>query len=151
MDISMQIVWLIAAIVFGALELITTSIFSIWFVFGAVVAMITALFNAPVLFQIIVFIVVSAVSLLFTRPLATKYLNSKTIKTNVDSLVGRTLIAKTEIDNLKMSGKADLDGTTWIVVSDDGSVIAAGEEIEVVKVEGAKLIVKKKEAGVERV
>lgn len=151
MDISMQIVWLIAAIVFGILELITTSIFSIWFVFGAVVAMITALFNAPVLFQIIVFIVVSAVSLLFTRPLAAKYLNSKTIKTNVDSLVGRTLIAKTEINNLKMSGKADLDGTTWIVVSDDDSVIAAGEEIEVVKVEGAKLIVKKKEAEVERV
>ena len=50
-----------------------------------------------------------------------------------------------------MSGKADLDGTTWIVVSDDDSVIAAGEEIEVVKVEGAKLIVKKKEAGVEGV
>ena len=147
MDISMQIVWLIAAIVFGVLELITTSIFSIWFVFGAVVAMITALFNAPVLFQIIVFIVVSAVSLLFTRPLATKYLNSKTIKTNVDSLVGRTLIAKTEIDNLKMSGKADLDGSTWIAVSSDDSIIAAGEEIVVVKVEGAKLIVKKKEAG----
>ncbi|WP_022773274.1 NfeD family protein [Butyrivibrio sp. AE2015] len=147
MDISMQIVWLLAAVVFGILELVTTSLVSIWFVFGAVVAMITALFNAPILLQVIVFIVVSAISLLFTRPLATKYVNSKTIKTNVDSLVGRVLIAKTKIDNLKMSGKADLDGTTWMVVSGDDSVIAAGEEIEVVRVEGAKLIVKKKEAG----
>ncbi|SFP42951.1 Membrane protein implicated in regulation of membrane protease activity [Butyrivibrio proteoclasticus] len=147
MDISMQIVWLIAAVVFGVLELVTTSLTSIWFVFGAVVSMIAALFSAPMLIQIIIFIIVSAVSLWFTRPLAMKYLNSRTVKTNVDSLVGRILIAKTEIDNLKMSGKADLDGSTWIAVSSDDSIIAAGEEIEVVKVEGAKLIVKKKEAG----
>ena len=147
MDISMQIVWLIAAVVFGVLELVTTSLTSIWFVFGAVASMIAALFSAPMLIQIIIFIIVSAVSLWFTRPLAMKYLNSRTVKTNVDSLVGRILIAKTEIDNLKMSGKADLDGSTWIAVSSDDSIIAAGEEIEVVKVEGAKLIVKKKEAG----
>ncbi|MBO6241166.1 MAG: NfeD family protein [Butyrivibrio sp.] len=143
MDVSMQIIWLIVAVVFGILELITTSLVSIWFVFGAVVAMIVALFNAPVLFQVIVFIIISVVSLLFTRPLAKKYLNDKIVKTNIDSLVGRTLIAKTDIDNLKMSGKADLDGTTWIVVSEDDSLISAGEEIEVVKIEGAKLIVRR--------
>ena len=91
----------------------------------------------------IVFIIISVVSLLFTRPLAKKYLNDKIVKTNIDSLVGRTLIAKTDIDNLKMSGKADLDGTTWIVVSEDDSLISAGEEIEVVKIEGAKLIVRR--------
>lgn len=149
MDISMPIIWLFAAVVFGILEIVTTSLFSIWFVFGSVVAMIVALFDVPILVQIIFFIIVSAVSLIFTRPLATKYLNNKVVKTNVDSLVGRVLIAKTEIDNLKMSGKTDLDGTTWIAISSDDSIIAAGEEIEVVKVEGAKLVVKKKE--VERV
>lgn len=149
MDISMPIIWLIAAVVFGILEIVTTSLFSIWFVFGSVVAMIVALFDVPILVQIVFFIIVSAVSLIFTRPLATKYLNNKIVKTNVDSLVGRVLIAKTEIDNLKMSGKTDLDGTTWIAISSDDSIIAAGEEIEVVRVEGAKLVVKKKE--VERV
>ena len=144
MDISMPIVWLICAIAFGVFELITTNLVSIWFVFGSVAAMIISLFNVPIWAQIIIFVIVSAVCLFFTRPIASKYLNSKTVKTNVDSLVGRTLVAKTDIDNLKMSGKADLDGTTWITVSCDDSIIASGEEIEVVKVEGAKLIVKKK-------
>ena len=147
MDLSMPIVWLISAIAFGVLELVTTSLVSIWFVLGSVAAMIASLFDVPIWFQIVIFIIVSAVSLFVTRPIATKYLNNRTVKTNLDSLVGRKTTARTDIDNLKLSGKADLDGTTWIVVSEDDSLISAGEEIEVVKVEGAKLIVRKKIGG----
>jgi membrane protein implicated in regulation of membrane protease activity len=143
MEISMPVIWLIAAIAFGIFELVTTNLVSIWFVIGAVIAMLTSLIGLPLWGQIAVFVISSGIVLFFVRPLATKYVNSKTIKTNIDALVGRITVAKTDIDNFKMSGRVDMDGTTWLAKSVDDSVIATGEEIKVVKVEGAKLIVEK--------
>ena len=42
---------------------------------------------------------------------------------------------------MKGTGEAKLDGLTWTVRSDDDSIIAEGETVEVKKIEGVKLIV----------
>ena len=141
---SETIIWLLIAVALAVVELATQGLVTIWFTFGALIACLLAALGAPVPAQIVIFVVVSTVVLVAVRPLANKYINSKTKKTNIDALIGRKLIAKTDIDNLHGKGKVDMDGSTWIArSSDDNVVISAGEEVEIVKVSGAKLIVQK--------
>ena len=141
---SPAIIWLIAAIVLAVIELSTMGLVTIWFAIGAVVAMIGAMLGANLIVQLLLFIVVSVVILVAVRPLAEKYLNKNVKKTNIDAVVGRKLIAKTDIDNLKGMGKVDMEGSTWLAASSNDEVtIPAGSEVVVVRVAGAKLIVDK--------
>lgn len=142
--ISTAIIWLVAAIVLAVIELSTMGLITIWFAIGAVVAMLAALIGATLWVQLFLFILVSMVVLVAVRPLAEKYLNKNVKKTNIDAVIGKKLVAKTDIDNLKGSGKVDYEGSTWIAATEsDEEKISAGEEVVVVKVQGAKLIVKK--------
>ena len=144
--ISPAIIWLIAAIVLAVIELSTMGLVTIWFAIGAVIAMIGALLGAGLIVQLLLFIVVSLVVLVAARPLAEKYVNKNVKKTNIDAVIGRKLIAKTDIDNLKGTGKVDMEGSTWLASSSrDEVTITAGTEVVVVKVVGAKLIVDKAE------
>ncbi len=145
-EMSMTFVWLIIAVALAAIELSTLGLVSVWFAIGAVVALFASVFGVGFWTQLIIFIVVSAAIMVTVRPLATKHLNSKVQKTNIDAVVGRKLIVKTDIDNIHGTGKVDMDGSTWLAASkDDGIVIHAGEEVRVVQVHGAKLIVEREE------
>ena len=143
-EISMAVVWLVLTIVLAVIELTTLGLITIWFAIGSVFALFVALFGGNTRVQLIIFVIVSALTMLTVRPLATKYINSKVKKTNIDAVIGRKLIAKTDIDNVKGTGKVDMDGSTWLAASSiDEVVINAGEEVRVVRVSGAKLIVEK--------
>ena len=137
-------IWLLIAVVMAVVELATQGLVTIWFTVGALLACLAAALGASIPVQGAIFVIVSTIVLVAVRPLANRYINSKTKKTNIDALIGRKLIAKTEIDNIHGTGKVDMDGSTWIAKSsDDNVIIGAGEEVEIVSVSGAKLIVKK--------
>ena len=146
MGLSPSVIWLIIIIIMAVVELATNGLVSIWFVIGGIASLLLALVGAPIYLQIIAFILVSGVVLAIVRPIAVTYVNKKAAKTNIDAIVGRKLVAKTEIDNLKGTGKVDLDGSTWLAASSmDSVIIREGEEVVVVKVQGAKLIVQKED------
>jgi membrane protein implicated in regulation of membrane protease activity len=136
--------WLLIAVVMAVVELATQGLVTIWFTVGALLACLAAALGASIPVQGVIFVLASVIVLVAVRPLANKYINSKVKKTNIDALIGRKLIAKTQIDNIHGTGKVDMDGSTWIAKSsDDNIIIGAGEEVEVVSVSGVKLIVKK--------
>lgn len=83
---NMLFIWLIALIVLIVIELATMGLTTIWFALGALVAAITAALHAPVVLQVVLFLVISIVSFIFTRPLAVKYFNRDRVRTNVESL-----------------------------------------------------------------
>lgn len=142
MDISVSVIWLIITVVLSVIEIFTMGLVTIWFAAGAAIAFFLALFDAPLPVQIGAFLVVSILVLVLVRPIAARHFNNRLKKTNIDAYVGRKLIAKTDIDNLKGTGKVDMDGSTWLAVSSvDNIVIPAGSEVKVVEVKGAKLIV----------
>ena len=146
MDISMSIIWLIATVILSVIEIFTMGLVTIWFAAGAAVAFLLSLFDAPMAVQIVAFLVVSIAVLVLVRPIATKHFNNRLKKTNIDAYIGRKLIAKTDIDNLRGTGKVDMDGSTWLAVSSiDNIVIPAGTEVKVVEVKGAKLIVERED------
>ncbi|MFQ8958204.1 MAG: NfeD family protein [Eubacterium sp.] len=69
---KMYIVWICAAVLFGIFEALTVQLVSVWFVIGAVAALVSSLAGAELYVQIIVFIAVSVLMLLITRPLVKK-------------------------------------------------------------------------------
>ena len=144
MNVSLPIIWLIITVAMSVIELMTMGLVTIWFAAGSVVALLLSLIGAPMWLQIAAFLVVSVVVLILVRPIAMTHFNNRLKKTNIDAIIGRKLIAKTDIDNLHGTGKVDMDGSTWLAASNiDNIVIKAGEEVKVVEVRGAKLIVER--------
>lgn len=138
-----SIVWLIVFIILLLIEILTLGLTTIWFCIGALAAFIAALFGAGYVVQAILFVIVSMLSLIITRPIAVKYLNKDRVKTNVDEVIGKTAVIKKRIDDTQTIGEAELEGDTWLACSVDGAAFEAGEKAEVVRVEGVKLLLKK--------
>lgn len=139
------IIWLAALVVLLIAEALTLGLTTIWFAGGALIALVAALLGANVWVQLGIFLAVSLVLLIFTRPLALRYMNKSTLKTNVDSLAGEQGIVSETIDNLEATGKVKLNDVFWMARSEDGSIINEGTVVEIVRVDGVKLIVKVKE------
>lgn len=138
------VIWLIGIIAFIILEAVTYQIVSIWFALGAVGGLIASLAGANFTVQMTVFIAVSVVFLICLRPASRKLLKHKEEKTNVDGLLGKEILITREVDNLRGGGQGKISGMVWSVKSSDDSRIPENEIAVVEKVEGVKLIVKRK-------
>lgn len=141
---EMTIFWLVAVIALGVVEAATVGLVSIWFALGALAALVSSLFGGPLWLQIILFIVVAALSLYFTRPLVKKYFNKESHKpTNADMVIGKEAHVIEEINNLQATGAVRCMGKEWTARSEDGGIISKDEIVTAVKIEGVKLIVRK--------
>ena len=142
-EMSMTTFWIIAMVVFLVIEAVTVGIVSVWFAIGALFAMVTAMLGANLWVQIAVFLVVSAVTLYFTRPLVKKYVNNKVEPTNADMLIGKECRVVETIDNLTGTGAVYVDGKTWTARTVDEEIIPKGQLVKAERIEGVKLIVSK--------
>ena len=142
-------VWLGAAVVFGIVEALTAGLVSIWFVAGSAAALIGAFLGAGLGVQVALFLVVTAAALAVTRPLVRRYTAGKAVPTNLDRVLGDSGKVTETIDNENSTGAVYVDGKTWTARSADGSVIPAGTVVEILRMEGVKLFVKKLEEKVE--
>lgn len=139
----MPFIWLVAVIVLCAVEALTVQFVSIWFAAGAVIALIVSLFGAPLWAQFLAFFVIAGVLLIATRPLAKKFLNSKTVATNADMVIGQTGVVEEDIDNVAGKGRVHVAGLSWAARSADNANIAKDEKVVVKSMSGAKVIVEK--------
>ena len=144
-NLSMTLFWLVVLVVLVIIELLTMGLTTVWFAGGALVATIAALLHAPLFLRIILFLVVSAVLLFFTRPLAVKYFNKDRIRTNAESLVGRQAIVISEIDNLQGIGQVNVGGMEWSARTRvDGVKLPVGTVVTVLAINGVKLVVEER-------
>ncbi|MBQ6022842.1 MAG: NfeD family protein [Clostridia bacterium] len=135
-------VWIALTVVFVIAEAATAQLTTVWFALGSVVALILAACGVESLtVQIIVFIAVSAITLIATRPLVKKMLKKKVVATNADRNIGETGITLSEINNLEATGEVKVKGVVWTARSENGDVIPKGVKVRVKKIEGVKLIV----------
>lgn len=136
--------WVVALVVFLIVEAVTAGLVSIWFVFGSLVALICAALGATVWLQIFWFVIVSVATLVLTRPLVKRYVDSRSVATNADRSIGRAAVVTERIDNLAATGAVKLDGVVWTARStDDAVAIETGERVTVRAIEGVKLIVER--------
>jgi membrane protein implicated in regulation of membrane protease activity len=137
----MTLFWLILLVILIIIEAATVSLTSIWFAVGALAALISAVFSAPIWLQVVWFIFISGIMLVFTRPLAKKYLNSKRTATNADRVLNAVCIVTEDIDNIAGTGTVSVGGKLWTARSKTGDKISKGEMVKAVSIEGVKLIV----------
>ena len=137
----MNIIWAALVVVFLAVEALTAGLASLWFAVGALAALIAGLFGGALWLHIALFIVVSAVTLVLTRPLAKKFINSRTKRTNADRVIGQTARITERIDNIAGTGAASVGGRVWTARSAGGEVIEEGAFVTIRSIEGVKLIV----------
>ena len=141
-EFTMLIFWIVLLILLIVVEAVTAQMVTIWFAAGAVAAIVAELLNAQVWLQWVVFIAVSAIALVATRPLVRKLTKTKVQPTNADRCIGQTAVVMQEIDNVAGKGQVHVNGVTWTARSADGSVIGKDEKVTVEKIDGVKLIVK---------
>jgi len=144
---NLSIIWLIVLVVCLAIEIGTLGLTSIWFAGGALLALIIAMIGGPLWLQFLVFLVVSIVLLIFTRPIAAKYFNKNRERTNVESKIGKQAIVTVTIDNLKGEGQIITEGMEWTARSLDSAVIEEGTVVTIEKIEGVKAIVSIRKEG----
>ena len=138
---SMSLFWLIAMVLFGVLEAVTVGLTSIWFALGALGALAAAAASAPVIVQIVVFLGVSFLTLLLVRPLAQRFVNDRKEPTNADRVIGREAVVTEDIDNIQGKGRVSISGADWTARTEDDRPIPAGSKVQVLRIEGVKVIV----------
>ena len=133
--------WMLLTAAFLVIEALTAGLTTIWFAGGSVVALILTFLGAPIWLQAVVFLIVSFVTLIFTRPLAQRHLNNKTQPTNADRLIGRECIVTERIDNIAGTGAVSVGGQTWTARAVSDEPIQPKAIAVVRRIEGVKLIV----------
>lgn len=141
---KMVFIWLVLLIVFMAIEVATVGLTAIWMAGGSLAAMFAELAGLNIWWQIGLFIVVSFLLLIFTRPFAVKYINSNHEKTNYEGIIGKVVRITETVNNYEMTGTTVLNGIEWTVrTKEDGQILNPGDLAKVVDISGVKLIVKK--------
>lgn len=141
--LNMPAVWLVLMIILLIVEGIVPGLVSIWFALGALGALLSAIVGAPLWLQVLWFLLISLVTLVLTRPLAKKYVNSRATPTNADMLIGQECIVTEAIDNVLGLGAVTVGGKIWTARTENHDVKAeVGRVMTVVRIDGVKLIVK---------
>ncbi len=142
MEEIMIIIWFVIIIVAALIEMNTMDLTSIWFSVGALVAFVLSLTQVNVTVQVIAFLVVSVILVIAVRPVAKNYFKSNTISTNADRLVGKVATCTKPI-GIGERGEVKIDGKYWLAVTSGDKDIEIDEKVEVLAIEGVKLIVDK--------
>lgn len=141
----MLYVWIALFVLFLIAEAITAQLTTIWFACGSLVSVILCIAGIDnILIQVIAFTVVSVVVLVVTRPLVKKVINKKQTATNADRNIGCECVVTETIDNLAASGAVKVNGNIWTARSGDNEVIQEGEIVIAEKIDGVKIIVRRK-------
>jgi len=135
------VLWLIAAVVFGAGEVLTTGFYLAPFAGGALIAMVAALLGASVLPAGIVFLVASVALLAALRPVARRHARTPArLRTGTAALVGRTATVVERVTD--GAGSVKLEGEVWTARPyDEDEVIEPGERVHVIEIRGATALV----------
>ncbi len=134
--------WIMLIVALVVIEAVTVQLVTIWFAVGAIGGLIASAFNLDIWLQVLIFVAVSAITLLATRPLVKRFMKTKKEPTNADRYIGQTAVVTETIDNIHGKGAVTVGGLEWTARTTDGSTAEKDALVTVEKIEGAKLIVK---------
>jgi len=133
--------WLIIAICAFTIDILTSNFCFMLFSIGAVVAAICGALGVPFIMQVIIFAIISIISLSIGYPwLKKKY---KTMHKNTP-LMEETYIGKIMESEKEIISKSQIkvNGEYWTVIN-EGDVIHVGEKFIITGIQGIKLKIKK--------
>lgn len=125
--------WLIVAVAFLIVEMLTGTLYVFCFACGAVLSFVVSLFTGSLSVQLAAFAIATAVSIFLIRPLMKKYLHPKECEkpSNADALLGMEGRVSEQITGMGY-GRVAIDGDDWKAQSLDGTTIPVGSRVKVV-------------------
>ncbi|MDR2941600.1 MAG: NfeD family protein [Treponema sp.] len=139
--IPIRWLWVALVIIFALIEVLTLGLTTVWFAIAAIFMVFLSFLKIPLTVQILIFLIISAALLVFTRPLVVKKFKIGREKTNVDSLVGKHALVIKTIGEFER-GEAKINGQIWSARSEDNTKITEGSKCEIVRIEGVQLVVR---------
>ena len=134
--------WIVLFTVCLFLEIVTTGFFLLSVGIGAGVTAIANYMNFDPLMQIAIFVIITVICLIASRPLANRLTRGSPDKrAATDRFIGKEGIVTEAIDP-ENAGMIKIAGESWRAIANEN--ISVGEKVLVEKVKGVKLIVKKK-------
>ena len=133
--------WIVAAGLLAVGEMVTVSFFLGPIALAAAAAAIVALAGGGAALQWVVFIAMSAASLLVLRPIARRHLRMPAqLRTGAAALVGARAVVLERVDG--HGGQVKIGGEVWSARSyDEDHAYEPGTRVEVLKIDGATALV----------
>ncbi|MBD9699816.1 NfeD family protein [Flavimobilis sp. GY10621] len=134
--------WVAIMLALVAIEAMTLDLVLFMFAGGALGAAVVAAADGDLVWQVVVFAIVSTILLAALRPFMLKSLRKRgenLPETNAAALVGRDAIVVDDVS--EHAGLVKLAGEVWSARTEGDAVIAAGTEVRVVRIAGAIAIV----------
>ena len=139
--------WMILAAVLIIAEIFTAGFFLLCFGIGAAAAGIFAKMGFGIVWQLVVFIIVSGILFAISRKLADRISKKQPPGIGADRFKEQVCLVLEEINNTKNTGRVRLGREEWRAESKTGELIPADAQVIVVDVDGTRLIVTKVEQG----
>lgn len=138
----MWVFWLIASGIFFIIEIATVGFLIFWLAIGALFAMITSFFTSNIIIQTAVFVIISAILIPLTKPFVDRFTKKDSVPTNSYSLINKKGIVIKDINPTLGTGLVKVNGETWSAKTENEVSISKDTEVEILAIDGVKLIVK---------
>lgn len=139
---SLTTMWLILCGLCLVIEIFTVSFLMFFPGVGALLAFLAALLGANTTIQCIIFVVSTALMIIFIRPLVTKLFKTKDTAMNSNALIGKSGVVLKDIKGDEKIGQVKVAGEVWSAVCEDNTLITKDSKVTVLAISGVKLIVK---------
>ena len=142
-----SILWLILGVGLIIAEIFTLGFVLLWFGIGALAAAFVALvITDNFIFQFLVFALVSSALTVMSRTIFAKYFShndTDAVKTGIDALPGQIGMVTSDSKGALNEAAVKVYGSTWTAFPVDDETLTEGEKVEVVRVQGASIYVRK--------
>lgn len=133
--------WLTILIICVIIEAFSFMLTTIWAAIAALPMIFIAKTNLPFKWQLLLFVILTVLLLIFTRPFAIKKLKIGKNKTNIDALINQDVLVTKEVTEFEKGEGKTQNGVIWTVKSKDNASIKEGTKCKIVAVEGNTLII----------
>jgi membrane protein implicated in regulation of membrane protease activity len=141
------ILWVVFGVFLILAEIFTLGFVLLWFGIGAVVAALASLLGIGMVGQFLIFALVSVVLTIMSRTIfdnVFRLTGEEDIKTGMDTLPGRVGTVKKGSMGALNQATVRVYGSVWKALPvDDETKFAEGEKVEVVRVEGSTIYVRR--------
>lgn len=138
-------IWLGILILCCIVEALTLSLTAIWGAIAALPMIFIGMTALPFQWQLLIFIVITVLLVIFTRPFAVKKLKIGKSKTNVNSMVGEEVIITKTINQFEKGEAKTKNGVIWNATSKENKTFEKDSVCKIVSIEGNTLIVEGEE------
>ncbi len=135
--------WLVICGICLAIEAVTVGFLVFWFAVGALIALGVSFITDSIVIQFAVFLISSTALMFLTKPVVDKYMKkTKQTSTNAFSIIRKEALVIEDIDTINGKGQIKIGAEVWSAKSEDNIVIPKGSKVEIISIDGVKVLVK---------